>query len=295
MPDEQGHGNQENLAAGPGVNVEPGQNPPSTTPDASGAENGPGSAEPAKFQNKSRADILATYTELEKKIQSQAETINQAHTWIKSVEDNFVADQKTGRIEWNDEQLATLAKNRLGMLSQDQTNKTPEQAAEEKEALLNKMEDNPRETMKEVLAELLDQKFNERLTPIIQDVQEQKMQKWIAETKVDHPDFAKYQSAIHSFCIENGIQLDTKEKLEKMYHAAKANSGGYVDASLAEAKEAELIKTIQAFNPGAGSAAQPIDENSASVDDLLGLGDLQSKKADSMRDLFGKAVLPPID
>ena len=113
MPDEQGHGTQENQSNGPGVNVATGQNPPSTTPADAGAENGPGSQEPAKFQNKSRAEILASYAEAERKIQEQAEAINQAQAFIKGVEDNFVADQKTGRIDWNDEQLALLAKNRL--------------------------------------------------------------------------------------------------------------------------------------------------------------------------------------
>jgi len=295
MPDGQGHGTQENLAEGPGIDVATGQNPPSTTPAGAGAENGPGANEPSKFQNKSRAEILASYTALEKTLQEKAETINQAQAWIKSVEDNFVADQKTGRIEWNDEQLARLAKNRLGYIPQDQANKPPEVVAEEKEALLNKFEDNPQQTMKEMLGELLEQKLNERLQPVIQDVQTQKMDKWIAETKNKHPDFAKYQSAIHNFCVNNNFTLDTKDKLEIAYKAAKAIEGGFVDAGAAEAKEAELIKTIQAFNPGAGTASKPFDENSASVDDLLGLGDLQTKKADTIRDLFGKATLSPID
>ena len=294
MPDGQGHGTQENLSAGPGVNVEPGQNPPSTTPEP-GAENGPVSPEPAKFQNKSRGEILASYTELEKTLQEKAETINQAQAWIKNVEDNFVADPKTGRIDWNDEQLALLAKNRLGYVSPEVANKPPEQVVEEKEALLNKMEDNPRDTMKEILGELLEEKLNTKLSPIIQDVQTQKMDKWIAETKNKHPDFAKYQSAIHSFCVNNGFALDSPEKLETAYKAAKAIEGGYTDAASAEAREAELLKTVQAFNPGAGSAAKPIDENTATVEDLLGLGDLQSKRADINQDLFGKSTLIPID
>jgi len=295
MPDEQGQGTQDNLNAGPEPAVANGQNPPSTTPADAGAENGPGTKEPAKFQNKSRAEILSSYTDLEKKIQEQAEIINQAQSWIKGVEDNFVADPKTGRIDWNDDTLAQLAKNRLGYVPPEEANKSPEKKTEEKEALLNNFEDNPQETLKAIMGELLEQKLGERLNPLVQEVQTQKMDKWIAEAKVKHPDFAKYQSAIHNFCVNNKFTLDTPEKLEIAYKAAKAIEGGFVDKEMTEAKEAELVKTIQTFNPGAGMAGKPINDAEADVGELLGLGNLQGKAADINQDLFGKPVIAPID
>jgi hypothetical protein len=287
---EQNGASTENLNKGPDQAQNSGNDTNART-DNSAAENqdrrmGAGE-EPAKFQGKSREDIIRSYTELERLATTKSDQVSQFIALWNHIGGLYDRDPESGVITYNKDALKQVAIEQ-GIFPEGPTdNQKPDEGNDDYEEKPKREQDmsNLREEIRKAL--------REEMAPLSQTVQRQQVKEWIHELKTDqngYPDIEKYRSKMAELISAGKGNLNSKDGIKDAYLLAKASSGDFVDKSFFERHQAELRRLIQHDYPGA-NAGPETPPNQQTNAELLGLDMPRDKNSEAAQILTGKPFL----
>lgn len=264
----------------------------STTPAPTGAE----FTMPEKFVGKSREEMAKSYVELERRATEAEQTKQQYAQFVNAVDNYFVVDKDSGKIDFNRDLLRKMAVAEGWAPDNGQTDnahtqtvksQNPNNSPEDDVISLN---DNPREFVAKTIRDELGP-IKEELMSLARNFHGDRHEAWVGELQTKYPDFDNYRPGMMEWLNRTGAKVSNKQDLEDAYKAVKAIKGGFVDAQQYKQHIGQLQQTLQNINPSAGRP--PIDENTASVEQLLGMDKQNTEATSKISALFGKNRLAP--
>jgi hypothetical protein len=242
------------------------------------------------------------YQELEKAFQDQANELKNSNadrdemaTFVEKMAPYLVVDTKTGKVSFNEPVIKEAIGIKDEPVGKKESKKVENTSDEKKESSA------PQFSMDDV-KKMIEEAVSSKISPIQKKLKTDDASQWIGELREQYPDFDNYKSEMMEFLKQSGQDPNSKEEIERIYHAEKAKKGGYVDKSQVEKERADFLTNLSeatgtVFDPStAFEPSKPITE--ISDNELLGLPENHGEKVDddaSAEALFDKPrrVLPP--
>lgn len=263
------------------------------------------------WQGVTREAAIAKYRELENKHTETTGQFNVLADFYRKVQPFFrFPDENT--VELNDDMLRAYAQEKMKgdpnwmgsgpSAAQENTNTnapaTPNGNAGAENPAMDRYEPDEKAALRQMMKEVFREELSTNVTPHLTEFWKDRGERWMENIVKEHPDFPKYQAKAYEMAKKLGMDVRSQKDMENLYQFIKVQEGDYVDKSQLNSVQEELVKTRQMVNPNAGYANNPAMQRAtdprASVDDLLGLSNLQgSPEAAANMELFGKPHLKP--
>ena len=251
--------------------------------------------EPDKFKDKSREHVLRSYQDLESQYHKRDEEVSQLRTFTEAMAP-FFNRNPDGSLAWKKDMVSRLAdelgvtKEKVQMeLEAQKQAPTPEQ---ENEQFIEQFQQKPKQLLKDEVSDAVKSVIQEYVVPLQKDLEAQKYDKWVVNMRSKYTDFDKWSTKVGEFMTTHKFPVDSEKALEIAYLTTKTINGAMVDRASAEAETARYQSALSEIRPGA-SLQQPTNEESATVEQILGMENTGTRQGDSLHSLFGKRSLKP--
>ncbi len=256
---------------------------------------------PDKFKNKSKDDVLASYLELEKDWGSTKAELGALRKFYGQHEHLFRYNPETQMPELNVPLLMQLSGDST---NQPQTPEAPPQQQRQQQQPgsdnFNSQlyDENPQQAIAQMVQNELGKILKQELAPLQRSIAADRHDSWSGWMRGQYADYDKWEKKLYTLAEEMGVSLDNKQKFERFYRMAKADGGGYVDKESALQEIQKRREALSVLRAGVGDSVfgkEPVDETSATVDDLIGMNQSSYSDQDkgTIRALFKKEMLEP--
>lgn len=250
----------------------------------------PSAPEGDKFAGKSREEILDMYKSVEGKYAEQGNELGQMRSAFSRVMPYFKLekDPQTGEdsLVLNEEVVKALGQS-YGWFQPQTTDNQPNQqpAIQNGNDASSSLDPEEQEAYRRIVREEIGKFREESVTPIQNQLVSTQHAQWIKQLEKDFPDFSVYRQKAAEYLNQRNLQPQSYDQLREAFITAKALAGGFVDKRETEAHTAELMKTLQTIQPGAGQPRRPVTEMSNA--ELFGLEVPDTPKQRAFEELTG--------
>lgn len=238
------------------------------------------------------------HQEAQKKIGEQGNEIGQFRTFVTQVAPYFERDPE-GNTVFSESMMKAYAENKLGYVPKDSVQTptatpTPADPTKEADALMGEFEQNPKETMRTLIKEVMKEEVTPNISSLAERVNSNQAAEVLAKfrSQIGEPEFTKWKDKMAKHKDEYGIPIDEStadsaaKGLLNLYISTKGAHGELLDKSQAESQMAELNKSLSVL--GGSPVSGPADMAEASTAQLLGLGGQTTEHDEAASALFGK-------
>jgi hypothetical protein len=256
----------------------------------------PASGLSAKFEGKSREDVLKSYGELEGRLGELRRQVGVSKQFLDKIKHFFISDEN-GHPQVNDNMMYLYGAQKGWYKPNMDGASTPPQQGQRSQmqgdnSFADMLDENPEQAIECKIQSVVEKALKDGLEPLRKSVVEDRYVAWSERMRGKYKDYDRYEPKMHEIAQKFKIPLGDMQTFEDVYHWAKATSGGYVDKESALSELDGLRKSRSVMKPEQNFPV--LNEAEAPVEDLIGgIAPMNDADAKIMRGLFGKGFLTP--